>query len=246
MPSPLDLVVSKAWAAGVLVRSGVITITRPDDLLRLGVTMLRWGVTPAAGYASNAIRHGDRPAIIDELGTLTFGEVHERTNRLAHALADEGIREGDNVGIMCRNHRGFIESTVALSKLGANALYLNTSFAGPQIAEVMQRESATGLIYDEEFGELVTEGGRRRKRFVAWFDGESGRPDDPLIEDLIAEGYPGDPVPPREHGRTTILTSGTTGTPKGAARSSPSGLDPIASILSKIPLHARERTMISA
>ena len=56
--------------------------------------------------------------IVDELGTLTFSEVHARTNALAHGLSDAGIVEGDRVGIMCRNHRGFIESTIAVSKLG--------------------------------------------------------------------------------------------------------------------------------
>ena len=49
--------------------------------------------------------------IVDELGTLTFSEVDTRTNALAHALSDAGIVEGDGVGIMCRNHRGFIEAT---------------------------------------------------------------------------------------------------------------------------------------
>ena len=45
---------------------------------------------------------------------------------------------------MCRNHRGFIEATVACSKLGASALYLNTAFAGPQITDVMRREDPAG------------------------------------------------------------------------------------------------------
>ncbi len=246
MTSPLDLVVNKAWSACVLYRSGVITLARPDELLRLGLTMMRWGATPAAGYSTNALRYGDRAAIVDELGTLTFAEVHDRTNRIAHALADRGVREGDNVAVMCRNHRGFIESTVALSKLGANALYLNTSFAGPQIAEVMERERAAALIYDEEFTGLVAEGGRRRKRFVAWFDCGSGRPKDPLLEDLVEEGDPETPVPPSERGRMVILTSGTTGSPKGAARSTPGSLDPAAALLSRIPLRARETTMIAA
>ena len=89
--------------------------------------------------------------IVDELGTLTFGEVHARTNALAHALSDAGIGEGDGVAIMCRNHRGFIEATVAVSKLGADALYLNTAFAGPQLTEVVEREKPVAIIYDEEF-----------------------------------------------------------------------------------------------
>ena len=60
---------------------------------------------------------------------------------------------------MCRNHRGFIEATVACSKLGAGALYLNTAFAGPQIADVIEREDPVAVIYDEEFAELVRDGG---------------------------------------------------------------------------------------
>ena len=105
--------------------------------------------------------------LVDDLGMLTYAEVHRRTNALAHALSDAGIVEGDGVAIMCRNHRGFIESTVAVSKLGANALYLNTAFAGPQLTEVVGREKPRAIVYDEEFAGLLDEAGRRRKRFVA-------------------------------------------------------------------------------
>jgi len=65
------------------------------------------------------------------------------------------------------NHRGFVEATVACSKLGANVLYLNTGFAGPQIAEVVAREQAAGLIYDDEFAPLIGDAGRRDQRFIA-------------------------------------------------------------------------------
>ena len=46
---------------------------------------------------------------------------------------------------MCRNHRGFIEATVACAKLGAGALYLNTMFAGPQITDVLRREDPAAV-----------------------------------------------------------------------------------------------------
>ena len=117
------------------------------------------------------------------------------------------------MGIMCRNHRGFIEATIALSKLGADALYLNTAFAGPQLAEVVQREKPKALIFDEEFYELLEEAGHRRKRFVAWHDSPSC--DDPTLDELMADGDPSDVVPPEREGRAVILTSGTTGTPEG-------------------------------
>jgi fatty-acyl-CoA synthase len=231
--------------AKTLLDTGIIRPTRPDKLLRIGVALQRWGPTPAAGYTASAIRYPDETAIVDELGTLTFREVHERTNALAHALSDAGILEGDGVAIMCRNHRGFIDATVACSKLGANALYLNTAFAGPQITDVVEREKPVALIYDAEFEELVHDAGVRRKRFIAWHEG-GDKPKDPLIEDLIEQGDPADVVPPSEKGRVVILTSGTTGSPKGASRKQPESLDPAAALFSKIPLRARETTMIAA
>jgi fatty-acyl-CoA synthase len=241
----LERVTNKLHVAATLARAGVIRPVRPDRLMGTLLALQRWGPTPAAGYTAAAIRYPDEPAIIDELGILTFGEVQRRTNGLAHGLSDHGIREGDSVAILCRNHRGFIEATVALSKLGAHALYLNTAFAAPQITDVVAREKPVALIYDEEFSGLVSEAGQRRKRFIGWHDGES-KPSDPVLEHLIEGGDPQDVVPPATPGRVVILTSGTTGTPKGAARSQPETLDPAAALLSKIPLRARETTMIAA
>jgi acyl-CoA synthetase (AMP-forming)/AMP-acid ligase II len=239
------VVSGKLHTVRTLAGAGIIRPIRPDRLVRTAMALVRWGPTPAAGYTASAIRYPDDPAIEDELGTLTFAEVHRRSNGLAHALADAGIKEGDGVAILCRNHRGFIDATVACSKLGAHSLYLNTAFAGPQITDVVRREKPVALIYDEEFAELCEDAGHRRKRFIAWRDSEGAAPD-PVLEDLIQGGDPSDVVPPTERGRVVILTSGTTGTPKGASRKQPDTLDPAAALLSKIPLHARESTMIAA
>jgi acyl-CoA synthetase (AMP-forming)/AMP-acid ligase II len=230
--------------AKVLVDAGVVRPMRPDRAWGVLRTIQKWGRSPAAGSISLAARFPHEPMIVDELGTLSFSEVHTRTNALAHALSDAGIVEGDGVGIMCRNHRGFIEATVAISKLGANSLLLNTAFAGPELADVVKREKPKGLVYDEEFSGLLSEAGRRRKRFVAWHDSES--PDDPTLDQLMGEGDPADVVPPDREGRAVILTSGTTGAPKGAARTNPESLDPAVSLLSKIPLKARRASHIAA
>ncbi|HEX7300754.1 MAG TPA: AMP-binding protein [Solirubrobacteraceae bacterium] len=235
----------KLFTARTLAEVGILRPMRPDKLLQIGGALRRWGPTPAAGYTISAIRHPDDLALIDELGTLTFGEVHRRTNALAHGLSEAGVKEGDGVAIMCRNHRGFIDATVACSKLGANALYLNTAFAGPQITEVVEREKPVALIYDAEFEALTHDAGEGRKRFVAWHDGGE-RLEDPLLEDLVAAGDPSDVAPPAEKGRVIILTSGTTGSPKGARRKQPKSLDPAAALFSKIPLRAGQRTMIAA
>jgi len=151
---------------------------------------------------------------------------------------------------MCRNHRGFVDATVALSKLGAHCLYLNTSFAGPQISDVVKREDASAIVYDQEFTDLVADAAEGRKTYVAWEEVDGDDDDaieiDDSLEHLIRRGDPSDPVPPGEPGRTVILTSGTTGTPKGATRQSPTSVEPAAALLSKIPLHEGEVTMIAA
>jgi acyl-CoA synthetase (AMP-forming)/AMP-acid ligase II len=241
----------KLLVVKALLDTGMFEPTRPDRLAQSLSALRRWGATPAGAYTGAAARYPDRAAVIDERGWLTFKQLHLRTNALARELRTAGISEGDGVAIMCRNHRGFVEATVACSKLGAGALYLNTAFAGPQITDVIRRENPVAVIYDEEFGELVSQGAADRIRFVAW---NEPRPDTgggvggevPTLEQLIARGEDLDLTPPIEKGRVVILTSGTTGTPKGAQRQQSDSIEPAAALFSKIPLKARETTVIAA
>src|SRR5215218_8345694 len=242
---PLKQVTNTAQSLATLTQAGIIRIQRPDRAVRTALALIRWGVTPAAGYEAAAVRYPDEVALIDELGQLTFREVSERTNALAHALADDGVNEGDSVAIMARNHRGFVDAVVASSKLGAHALFMNTSFSGPQLTDVADREKPKAIVYDEEFSEVLEDAGRRRKRYIAWAEPEA-ETKDPTLEELIERGDPSPVIPPKESGKAVILTSGTTGTPKGASRSQPKSLDPVAALLSRIPLKAREKTMIAA
>ena len=239
-------VTTKLFTARTLASAGVLHPGRPDHVAGALRGLLRFGPTPAGGYTASALRYGSETAIIDELGTLTFRQVHERTNALADALAADGIAEGDGIGIMCRNHRGFVDAVIACSKLGAHALFLNTAFSGPQLADVAEREQPAALIYDHEFEDLIRAAGEGRRRYVAWHDPEDGEATDPRIEELIERGDPADRKPPSARGKAIILTSGTTGTPKGAARSQPRSLDPAAALLAMIPLKARRKTMIAA
>jgi acyl-CoA synthetase (AMP-forming)/AMP-acid ligase II len=239
-------VTTKLFTAKTLAEAGILHPGRPDHVLGAVRALLRFGPTPAGGYTASYERYADETAIIDELGTLTFREVHERTNALADALAADGIECGDGIGLMCRNHRGFTDAVIACSKLGANTLFLNTAFSGPQLADVATREKPKALIYDHEFEGLIHDASRRRKRYIAWHEPEDGTPNDPPLSDLIERGDTSDVSPPPQRGKAIILTSGTTGTPKGASRSQPRSLDPAAALLAMIPLKAREKTMIAA
>ncbi len=239
------LIAGKAQTVATLASAGILRPQRPDRLFHALRALIRWGATPAAGYKAAASRHPDRLALIDESGTLTFAQVHERSNALAHALRAEGVGPGDRVAIMCRNHRGWVESYVAVNKLGAHALFLNTAFSGPQLTDVAEREDPVAVIFDEEFAELIEGATAGRKRFVAWHEPDADRTDRTL-DDLVAGGDTSDLDPPAEQGKALILTSGTTGKPKGASRRQPQSLDPVAALLEQIPLKAGERTMIAA
>src|SRR5436853_4609022 len=84
---------------------GILHPIRPDKLGRVLLELRRWGTSPAAGVAAAAIERGDDPGLTDDLGSLSFVELTERSNRLANALRDEGVQPGDGIAIMCRNHR---------------------------------------------------------------------------------------------------------------------------------------------
>src|SRR3954462_3192120 len=156
------------FQAKVLRGAGILEPMRPDKALKIGGTFLRWGASPATGVTTAAVHHPHELAIVDERGALRWERRPRRSNALAHALAEMGIGHGDGVGVMCRNHRGFVETTLAAAKLGASALYLNTMFAGPQLAEVTRREGPKALVYDEEFGGLLEGVDDSVARVVAW------------------------------------------------------------------------------
>jgi acyl-CoA synthetase (AMP-forming)/AMP-acid ligase II len=233
----------KLFEVGVLREAGIVDLERPDKTAKIVATFLRWGASPATGIATAAIHYPHETALIDERGSLTFEQVHRRSNALAHAFTKLGIGYGDGVGIMCRNHRGFIEATLAAAKLGASALYLNTMFAGPQLAEVTRREGPKALVYDEEFTGLLDGVEGSVERIVGWVDGET---EATTIDSLIAANDDSNLKPPPDKPRFVILTSGTTGTPKGAQRSSPDGLFALAALIDRIPFRSRDTMMVAA
>ena len=232
----------------ILARAGLVAPLRPDKLARLGLAAVCWGASPATAMIAGAIRHPGATMVIDELGSLTWAEMDERTNAVAHGFRSAGLRPGDRLGVMCRDHRGFVEAVIGAAKLGADVLLLNTSFAAPQLTEVCQREQVAALVYDEEFAELVAGAGRDRTRFVAWHDDTpEHQPADTPLADLIAHRPTAAPEPPGRTGRVTILTSGTTGSPKGAAREKFAlTLDPPAALLDRIPLREGQCVVMGA
>jgi acyl-CoA synthetase (AMP-forming)/AMP-acid ligase II len=228
----------------VLGQAGIIRPYPPQVLFKMGKALVQWGTGPAGGFTTLALRFPDRVGLVDELGELTFLEMHQRSNALADSMRRHGVRPGHGVAIMCRNHRGFVDASIAAAKLGADVIYLNTAFAGPQLADVLEREAPAVVVHDEEFSELLaSRANDEAERILAWTDSDD--PGHPTLEGLIAEGSTADHTPPEKPSRVIILTSGTTGTPKGAPRSE-AGVDAAASLLSRLPLKAGWRTHVAA
>jgi len=222
-------------------RSGMLGIDPPRKVVPVLRALDALGPIGGA-IALAAARHGDQTGLIDERGSLTFGQINARSDALAFGLHARGVREGDTIGILCRNHRGFLAITFAAAKLGARALYLNTDFAGPQLRDVCAREDVSLLVHDEEYEALVAPIETRHRKVLGWTEA----PGENTLGALIAENA-GRTVPlPRRTPQVVLLTSGTTGTPKGAPRHSGATLSPMGAILSKVPFRARESTYVAA
>jgi len=229
-------------ALAILARAGMVRPIGPRALAGTVKAVMDYGMGPAFGYAALALRSPRKVGLTDERGSLTFKQIDDRANALANELAALGVGPGDGVAIMCRNHRGFIDAMLAAAKLGADMVLLNTAFAGPQLVEVVAREKPTVLVHDQEFTGLLS-GVEGVTRVLAWVDEPDGSLPD--TESLVRRGSTRAPRAPKEQGRIVILTSGTTGTPKGAPRSE-TGIDAASALLSRIPLKRGMRCYVAA
>ncbi|MEV0665203.1 AMP-binding protein [Actinomadura luteofluorescens] len=219
-------------AARAVRDAGVVRPVRPDRAVRLLFPYARFGPVPATLGAMAALRFPERTALIDERGELSYAELERRAASLATALSG---RVGDGkVGILCRNHRGFVETVLAASRLGNDVVLLNTDFSGRQLGQVLEREGIGLLVHDEEFAPAVEESGFAGERVVAWAEEGAG-----TIDSLIAETA-AEPLRPERASRVILMTSGTTGTPKGARHDlSASSLLPAAlSHLMRVPVRS--------
>ena len=236
---------TQLWVFRVLVSSRMLVLMSPAKYVRLVRVLREQGTNATTSFALAAARSPRGAALVDERGTLTWQELQDRSAALAAGILD-AAGPVDSVAILCRNHRGFVDALLASSRLGSSALLLNTGFSGPQLADVVEREGARVLVYDEEFAAVVADARSRVEGLVevlAWTD--RPRADVLSTQVLIASHAGQVPPKPQERGRVVLLTSGTTGTPKGARRSG-GGADELASMLERIPWRGEETAVVVA
>ncbi|WP_243788293.1 AMP-binding protein [Saccharopolyspora gloriosae] len=231
----------------VLARAGMGSPTSPGSVLRGFADVRAWG--PLVGALRHVSRsRPDAVGLIDERGGMTYAELDRASEAMAIALRDRGFEADHTIAVLCRDHRWLVLTLLACGKLGANVVLVNTGFAAPELTEVLGHEQAAALVVDAEFQPLVEEARLRLPCFQAW--PAAGVRRGTTLEDLLDEAErapePDPVVPqPRRPGGVVLLTSGTTGRPKGARREVRSALS-AAEFLDRIPLRSGEATFIAS
>ncbi|TDB86085.1 acyl-CoA synthetase [Actinomadura sp. KC216] len=226
--------------AALLLKTGLLFSGGPRRIGRQLRAVRHWGTTLAGLVASSAARSPSRLALIDDDGAVTFAELDERAARLAAGLPLSGPRP--RVGVLCRNHRGMVETLVACSRRGAEVVLLNTGFGTGQLRAVLGELRPDLLVADTEFAPLLADVPIALRRTVLWTDREPG------LDGIVRSVPAGETAAaaPQIQSRTIMLSSGTTGRPKGARRPPRPGLWPLASMTSRIPLRARQTMIVEA
>jgi fatty-acyl-CoA synthase len=194
------------------------------DLGSLGVTLETAKNAASYGPQASLVIQGGRkypslPALTDERGTLTYRQVDDMSSALAHGLTRLGVDEGSVVALLCRDHRGLIIAMAACGKVGARFVLMNTGFAKPQFAQVCEREKVRAVLCDSEFSGLLEALPADMPRVLTWVDEDADVPAGAHTIDEVIAANSSEPLPrPRKPGGSVVLTSGTTGLPKGAPR----------------------------
>lgn len=233
-----------------MFEAGALKVEPPQNIAAMLADIRRWGeigMIPAL----NARRNPQGTAVIDDDGELTFKELDDSANAVARGLISMGVRGGDGVALLIRNHRWFLIALYGAAKVGVRLIMLNSEFSGPQIKEVSEREGAKLIIHDDEYTKACSSAEPELGKLRA-LPTNPDNPDQPsestdeTLADLIGRSKAGPPPKASAHSKIIILTSGTTGTPKGANRSSPPSLAPIGGVLSHVPFRSGEVTSLPA
>jgi fatty-acyl-CoA synthase len=232
-----------------MFEAGAFKLEPPQNIAAMVADIRRWGefgMIPAL----NARRTPDGAAVIDDDGEMTFKELDDAAHAAANGLLAMGIKGGDGVAILARNHRWFLTAVYGAARTGARIILLNSEFSGPQIKEVSEREGAKLIIYDDEYCQAVSTAdpplGKLRALEVNPDKDEPSGSTDETLADLIERSSKKPAPKVSKHSSVIILTSGTTGTPKGANRSTPPSLAPIGGVLSHVPFKSGEVTSLPA
>lgn len=244
------------------VGRGLIPVLRSDIVAKGGGVrgqlaflegIARYGFSTARQMRYAAFHAPDQLAFIDDMGQRTYREMLDDVQALARSLQSRGVGKGDRVGVMCRNSRAIIYAIGAKGFVGTKIFLLNIGSSPEQLAKSMVEHDLDLLYIDEEFAERLPEDlgdceiiighaeglGNPKVRDASW----------PTFQQLIdtapsAEAEKLPLFPKRDH--IIIMSSGTSGTPKGVAIREPLIPTPLRALVTRVPWRAKMMVQMSA
>ena len=226
--SPLRLV-TPLRDGMTLLRAGLVRPERADRLARAGLALLSYGVGIGAGIAAGAARFPHDIALVDDTGPLSWQDLETRSNGVAHSLRALGVGPGERAALFARNGRDFVIGAAGIGKTGADTVLLNTALSGEQLAAALTREDVRAVVSDRGLLDLA-----------------ATLPAPAFAVDELANGRSHGPEPTGQAGRLVVLTSGTTGTPKGAGRRAVADADAFLALIDGMGLHAHALHVVPA
>ncbi|MGS2805752.1 acyl-CoA synthetase [Nocardia sp. MW-W600-9] len=106
-------------------------------------------------HAADAVP--DRVAIICGNRQVTYRELDERANRLAHHLASRGVGKGDHVGVYSRNSIEALETMIATYKLRAISVSVNFRYTADEVRYIVDNADMVALIHERRYSDIVAE-----------------------------------------------------------------------------------------
>ncbi|MBA2725602.1 MAG: AMP-binding protein [Actinobacteria bacterium] len=232
-----------------LIGAGALTVKSPALLL----SSLPWliGRGPSLGILSqmNGLSLGKKPAIVDRNGAISFRDLDKEANRIARALHDAGVGPGGKVAMLLRNGREMAAIVLGAQKSGIVACPLNTWAKTKELTAVAENLKADLLVYDTAHTVQAACAARSGTKLVHVGGGEAL--DGSITLERFQSGKSSLPPLPiaRDKGSAQIIiqTSGTTGTPKGAARdASAAGIGVLANLLGSVPYRRDDVVLCSS
>ncbi|RQO66431.1 hypothetical protein DBR43_29925 [Pedobacter sp. KBW06] len=178
--------------------------------------LFRRGVNLVAILRLAAWLYPDHLALVHEKDRFTYLQLYRLVRQLALRLNENhGMKKGNKIAIICANHPAFISALFAVAYLGADVYLLNSEMGTAQLQRQVNEHQFDFIIYDPSFSSLILEMGYEKRSLAA--NGEGEITVARYLKD--SEHLPtGKKIKRSSFNRVVILTSGTTGLYKSAAR----------------------------